>query len=91
MECPLRRTWFSLVILDSASTGMLLSFSSDALGAFISRKCFSRLLISGKAKAKHPSLEWIDINPGSIDVVEIHTHEGTVCFMETQNQPTSGF
>lgn len=78
MECPLRKMWVSLITLDSVSTGILLSYSSYALGAFISRKCFSRLQISCMAKAKHPSLEWIDINPDSIEVAGRKTLEDCV-------------
>lgn len=80
-ECPLRKAWVSLVTLDSGSPGILFSSFGDTFGAFISIKCFLKLLVSCMAKAILLSLDWIDINPGSIKVVEINAQEGTMCFL----------
>ena len=79
MECPLRKAWVSLVTLDSGSPGILFSFCGDTFGAFVSIKCSLKLLVSCMAEAILLSLDWIDIDPGSITVVEINAHEGTMC------------
>lgn len=55
-------------------------FGCDTFGAFISRKCFSRLLVRCIATA-NLSLKWIDSNPGSLEGVELNTREGTTCFL----------
>lgn len=67
-----------LVILTARFLGICY-FRRDAFGAFTSRKCFSRLLVSCTAKTKHLSLKWLNINPGNIGVVKTNTQEVITC------------